>query len=114
MSRLYADEDFSHSAVQELRGMGHDVLTAQEAGHAGRGTKDDAVLAFAVSQRRAIITFNRRHFIRLHQQNSSHCGIVVCSRDPDDVDLARRIDTAIAGQFDLSGHLLRVNRPHRP
>lgn len=29
---LYADEDFPHPVVEELRRLGHDVLTAQEDG----------------------------------------------------------------------------------
>jgi hypothetical protein len=30
MASLYADENFSYPAVQELRKIGHDVLTAQD------------------------------------------------------------------------------------
>lgn len=114
MLRLYADEDFSHAAVMELRGLGHDVLSAREAGQAGQGVTDESVLAFAVSQRRVVVTFNRRHFIRLHQRGLSHFGIVVCSRDPDDGALAKRIHSAIGGRTDLTGQLFRVNRPPRP
>src|SRR5438874_11464206 len=32
MVKLYSDEDFSFPVVEELRRLGHDVLTAQEAG----------------------------------------------------------------------------------
>ena len=38
MARLYADEDFSYPTVEGLRRLGHDVLTAQEAGE-GRITR---------------------------------------------------------------------------
>jgi hypothetical protein len=34
---LYADEDFPFPAVEELRQLGHDVLTAQEDGRTARG-----------------------------------------------------------------------------
>lgn len=112
MARLYADEDFSYPVVEQLRAMGHQVLTAREAGQASQGRTDDSVLAFAVGQKRAVVTFNRRHFIGLHAQNASHCGIVVCTRDHDDVALARRIDAAISSPKDLNGQLLRINRPH--
>ena len=47
MVRLYADEDFSYPVVQRLRQLGYDILTAHEAGQAGRGITDDAVLTFA-------------------------------------------------------------------
>ncbi len=32
MAALYADENFDYPVVLELRRLGHDVLTAQEAG----------------------------------------------------------------------------------
>jgi hypothetical protein len=35
MARLYAHEDFSYPVIQWLRQLGHDILTAREAGHAG-------------------------------------------------------------------------------
>jgi hypothetical protein len=34
---LYADENFPFPAVEALRRLGHDVLTAREAGQAGSG-----------------------------------------------------------------------------
>jgi uncharacterized protein DUF5615 len=49
LARLYADENFPLPAVEALRRLGHDVLTAAEAGQAGQGIADDAVLAFAHS-----------------------------------------------------------------
>jgi hypothetical protein len=44
MATLYADEDFSYPVVQQLRQLGHDILTAHEAGQAGQGIEDTAVL----------------------------------------------------------------------
>ena len=49
MARLYSDEDFSLPVVEELRNLGHDVLTAQEAGRSNQGISDSRVLAFAIS-----------------------------------------------------------------
>jgi hypothetical protein len=114
MARLYSDEDFSHPVVVELRRLGHDVLTAQEAGQSNQGVTDSAVLAFAIARDRAVLTFNRRHFINLHRQVRSHRGIVVCTRDPDVPGLARRIDQAITGLSSLENQLLRINRPPSP
>jgi hypothetical protein len=51
MARLYGDEDFSLPVVEELRRLGHDVLTAQEAGQANLGVTDSAVLALAITRR---------------------------------------------------------------
>jgi predicted nuclease of predicted toxin-antitoxin system len=65
VAALYADEQFPLRVVEILRDLGHDVLTVQEAGNAG--LPDEEVIAFATSQNRAVLTLNRRHFIRLHQ-----------------------------------------------
>jgi len=110
MARLYADEDFSYPTVEELRRLGHDVLTAQEAGEGDRGKTDSEVLAFAVVQERSVVTFNRRHFIRLHGAADPRFGIIVCSRDADHLALAACIARSIAAYPSLENRLLRVNR----
>lgn len=114
MAALYADENFDYPIVDELRKLGHDVLTAREAGQAQQGTPDADILAFAVSQCRAVLTFNRRHFIRLHRQVSPHHGIIVCTKDEDVAALAGRIHQAIANCPSLDNQLLRVYRPSTP
>jgi hypothetical protein len=114
MARLYADENFAYPVVTELRRLGHDVLTAQEAGQGNQAIPDDAVLAFAVTQRRAVLTFNRRHFVRLHMSGQAHTGIVVCTRDPDTVGLAARVHGAVSNSPTLDVQLIRVTRPRRP
>ncbi len=111
MARLYADEDFSNPVIQRLRQLGHDILTAHEAGQASQGIEDAAVLAFATAAGRAVLTFNRRHFIRLHDGVSSHAGIIACTRDDDVVALAKRIHQQLQGTPILLNQLLRVNRP---
>lgn len=111
MARLYADEDFDHPVVHELRQLGHDVPTVLEAGRANQGIPDIDVLADATDLGRAVLTFNRRDFIGLHRRSAAHAGIVACSRDPDVSTLASRIDRAISTVPDLSGQLIRVNRP---
>ncbi|SRR5216683_5028529 len=65
MVALYVDEDCSYPVVQRLRQLGHDMLTAHEAGQAGQGIEDAVVLAFATAAGRAVLTFNWHHFIRL-------------------------------------------------
>jgi predicted nuclease of predicted toxin-antitoxin system len=114
MAKLYSDEDFSFPVVEELRTLGHDVLTAQEAGHSNQGVTDSRVLAFAISNDRAVLTFNRRHFINLHRRMPNHSGIIVCRRDNDVVNLAARIHQAILSCSDLEMQLLRINRPPVP
>jgi uncharacterized protein with PIN domain len=111
VARFYVDEDFSGQVVIALRLLGHDVLTAHEAGQADRQTPDEAVLAFAHSHGRAVLTFNRWDFIRFHNQGTEHSGIVACTRDPSAGGLALRIDGATKGE--LKGQLIRINRPAR-
>ena len=38
MARIYANENFPLSTVEELRRLGHDVLTTFESGRAGKGS----------------------------------------------------------------------------
>ena len=114
MANLYADENFDHRVVAELAVRGHDALTAHAAGNAYRGISDAAVLAHAATHDRAVLTFNYRHFIRLHLLDPNHAGIIVCSDDKDFLALAARIDQAIAAAGSLAGPLIRVNRRARP
>jgi hypothetical protein len=112
VAAFYADENFRYPVVEALRRLGHDVLTCQEAGRAEQGIDDDVVLADAMSRDRILLTQNRKHFIRLHNQGQDHRGIVVCTYDPNADALARRIDLAVAGQPQGGRWLVRVNRPH--
>jgi len=117
MALLYADENFDHPVVALLRGMGHDVLTAQDAGQANQAIPDPQVLAFATAQGRAVLTFNRRDFVRLHRQTvpaGSHAGIIVCTKDDDVVALAQRIHQAIVSLPSLTNQLVRICKPPSP
>jgi len=58
-----------------------------------------------------VLPLNRRDFIRLHQQNPAHAGIVVCTQDADVLRHAERIDRAVAEAGTLAGQLIRVYRP---
>ncbi len=113
MARLYSRENFRLPVVTRLRTFGHDVLTIQETGQADLAQPDDKVVEFATAENRAVLTLNRRHFIRLHQENPQHAGIIVCTLDPDFAGQAERIHAAIGDQSSLSGHLIRVNRPSK-
>ena len=111
MARLYADENFPLPVVEELRRLGHDVVTMQDSGEAGQSMPDDAVLRTASSDQRAVLTLNRKHFIRLHIANPSHAGIIACTFDLDFVRQAGRIHAAAEAHGALAGTLLRINRP---
>ncbi len=111
MAQFYADENFPQPVVEELRELGHDVLTTSESGKAEQKIPDEAVLSFATESNRVLLTLNRKHFIRLHKERPNHAGIVVCTFDPDFVGQAHRIHLATIEQSDFAGALVRVNRP---
>ena len=111
MAQLYADENFPQPVVEQLRELGHGVLTTSESGKAGQKIPDEEVLLFAVDNNRILLTLNRKHFIRLHNDHPAHAGIIVCTFDPDFEGQAHRIHSAILDQTDFSGVLVRVNRP---
>ena len=113
MARLLADENFPLAVVVELRRLGHDVVTLRDLGHDNQAMPDDAVLAFATEDNRAVLTLNRRHFIRLHATVRNHGGIIVCTFDPEFPALAARIHAAIGEPEPLAGQLIRMNRPPR-
>lgn len=108
---LYADEDFSYPVVEELRRLGHDVITAQEDGRTS--APDPDILARAHSLGRSVLTYNRRHFERLHRQGAAHSGVLSATHDDDFPALADRIHDAVSRQS--SGRwCIRVNKPPVP
>lgn len=95
MARFYSNENFPLEVVRGLRGFGHDVCTSFEAGRANRRVPDEQVLEFAISEKRILLTLNRRDFLRLHQRRrTDRFGIVLCTADPDFAGQARRIHQA--------------------
>src|SRR5437764_7094523 len=106
--QLYADKDFPFPAVEALRLRGHDVITAQEDGRSS--APDPDILARVHTLGRAVLTYNRRHYERLHRQGAAHSGILSATQDPNHAALAAHIDAALTGL--LPGlWCLRVNRP---
>jgi hypothetical protein len=81
---IYTDEDVYGSVVRALRDRGYDAISTPEAGNLEQS--DAEQLSYAVSQKRAILTFNVRDFVQLHteyiQSNREHWGIIVSKRLP--------------------------------
>jgi hypothetical protein len=63
--RLLADENFPFPVVVALRSFGYDVLTLSDLGKAGQALTDLAVLKLVSDDSRAVLTLNRKHFVRL-------------------------------------------------
>ncbi|MGK7943019.1 MAG: DUF5615 family PIN-like protein [Microcystaceae cyanobacterium] len=112
MAYLYADEQFPRQVVELLRSLEHDVLTVQEAGNTG--LSDEEVLAFAITQNRAVFTLNRRDFFRLHRLNPQHCGVIACVDDRERQRMAKNINQAIRESETLTNQLIRVYRVPPP
>ena len=113
MAALYANENFPIQVVRVLRQLGHDVLTSHEAGNANRAIPDEEVLAFATGQGRALLTINKRDFLRLHNLNPDHAGLVLCTQATDAQGQAERIHQAVHSQRQLHGQVIRIKRPHK-
>jgi predicted nuclease of predicted toxin-antitoxin system len=111
VARFLADENFPLPVVEELRRLGHDVVTVADVGKTGQSLPDEAILLLATADVRTLLTLNRKHFIRLHASLAHHAGIIVCTLDLDFAGQARRIHAAIAPLTTLAGCLVRVNRP---
>ena len=81
---LYTDADVHGELAEQLRAREYDALSAVEAGNAD--LSDLQQLEFAISQGRAILTFNIQDFEPLHKHyvNSGrdHFGIAVCDQIP--------------------------------
>lgn len=114
MARLYGDENFDHGVAAELTKLGHDVVTAQDVGLANKGISDPNQLAYAIQNKRAVLTFNRLHFRRLHAHVRPHCGIIVYTVGDDEAALAQRIHNAISVLPSLDNQLIRIYRPNVP
>jgi hypothetical protein len=113
MAAFYTDEDTPASLVNFLITLGHDVLTASADHRANQGIADTDVLARATALGRAVLTFNRRDFHRLHRSNPAHGGIITCTDDPDRLALAQRIDQAVRTAGAMAGQLIKIIRPSR-
>ncbi|MEM6395525.1 MAG: DUF5615 family PIN-like protein [Bacteroidota bacterium] len=111
MQQLLADEDFPFPAVLRLRELGFDIVTLQNLGLAGIGLQDIQVLELARILKRAVVTCNRRDFIKLHKETSSHFGILVCTRNPDHISLAETIHFQLEKSLNTENVLLKIYKP---
>jgi uncharacterized protein with PIN domain len=79
---LYLDEDVTTKLARELRRLGYEVVTTQEAGQ--RQADDDSQLAYAANHDLALVTYNQGDFCSLHRRyviaERRHAGILIASR----------------------------------
>ena len=79
---LLLDEDVRPILGEILRQRGYDAVHVLDAGRTGQS--DAEQLAYAVSQRRTILTHNIRHFRllnqRYHEEGRQHFGILLSAQ----------------------------------
>lgn len=63
---VYTDEDMYGTIARALRDRGYDAISTPEARNLGQS--DAEQLRYAISQQRAILTFNVRDFVQLHTE----------------------------------------------
>lgn len=107
MIKLYLDEDVHKKVATALRLKGHDVVSAHEVQK--QSLSDTQQLAYAVSEGRAIFTFNAGDFDRLHKEQlltaSSHYGILLSKQLP----IGETIKRLAKFLFSHSAHDIRNN-----
>ncbi len=81
--RIYLDEDVHGLIADALRLRGWDVETTNEAGYQGNNDTDQ--IHHAVTNGRAIVSYNVADFPRLHYEiinrGSHHAGIIVATQE---------------------------------
>ncbi|MBX3059496.1 MAG: DUF5615 family PIN-like protein [Anaerolineae bacterium] len=89
---LYLDEDVHVVIADLLRGRGFSAITAREAGQLAKS--DEEQLAYAISQRRTLLTHNRHDFEALASayasEGKTHYGIILAVRNPP-YEVVRRL-----------------------
>ena len=81
--KLFCDEDFYVGKfAPDIRRLGYDVIDVLDVEMIGN--PDDTLLEYAINNKRAFLTFNRRHFVRIHKQymdmSKEHWGIIYSRR----------------------------------
>lgn len=114
MFRFYANENFSSLLVNDLRRLGHDILTSYEAGNANQRIPDEQVLAKATLADRCVITFNRDDFLKLHRSGFQHSGIVVCKDDRDRLGQGLILHQYLITQQSLRNRFIRLLKQNQP
>ena len=81
--KLYLNEHLSPRLAEQLRQYGFDVTSTLESEM--DEANDPAQLTYAVSQQRAVVTFNHKDFAPLHDQymaeEQEHWGIILSTEE---------------------------------
>jgi len=106
--KLFLDEDVHAGLSHALQQRGFDVVHAQDLERKGRSDGDQ--LAFAVHEKRCLVSFNVRDFVLLHNQYAGqhkvHWGIIVSRQLPIGETLKRLLKkVGLATQEDFKNRI---------
>jgi len=91
--RLFVDEDVWLGLAAALQERGFDAVHVYEVGRGNLSDREQ--MDFAIQQRRAILTHNKRHYIpfvaEYYWAGKEHCGILVVAQLPRG-ELLRRVE----------------------
>jgi predicted nuclease of predicted toxin-antitoxin system len=107
--RILANENFPGAAVEALRSRGHDVVWVRTD---APGSSDRQVLAWAVRDRRVLITFDKDFGeLAFRARLPASCGVVLFRVVPSSpADLARLAVAVLESRADWGGHFSVVER----
>lgn len=92
---LFTDEMVYRDLAPALRRQEYDAVSSHEMGRVGQGISDEAQLAYATEQGRAILTRDVEDYIRLdaawRKSGREHAGIIVYTRAHGLSDLLYRM-----------------------
>jgi predicted nuclease of predicted toxin-antitoxin system len=101
--RLLVNENVGGTVIDELRQLGHDVLSVKES---MRSESDEVILARAQSEKRIVITHDKDFGeLAFLAKLPATCGVVLfrlSGTDPDSDN--RRLLEAISSRTDWAGH----------
>lgn len=84
--RLLADENVRPAHVLALISAGHDIVRVDEV--LEKGVSDDAVLESGISQRRVVLTYDRKDFA----DTTDHAGVLILSETMSPRDLRQAVN----------------------
>ncbi len=104
--KLLLDEDSqAKHLVNLLRGVGHDVITVNDAGLGG--LPDNVVFEYARQHKGVIITRNCDDFLELHQVNKIHAGILAVYQNSAVLkNMSYQSISKVIANLELSGYNL--------
>jgi predicted nuclease of predicted toxin-antitoxin system len=101
--RLLANENVSATVIEELRGLGHDVLSVKES---LRGARDATVLGLAQTEQRLVVTHDKDiRELAFRSGLPAECGVILLRLSGGAAESdQRRAALAIHSRTDWAGH----------